>query len=76
VTAVGARTATVLVVEDEADHLAAVRLTLRLAGYEVWEAASGEEALDVLRARRPGAMLLDVRLPGIDGLGVLRTMRG
>lgn len=66
---------TVLVVEDEADYLAAVRLTLRLAGYEVWEAVTGEDALEMLHAQRPDAMLLDIRLPGIDGLRVLETMR-
>jgi DNA-binding NarL/FixJ family response regulator len=68
-------TASILVVEDEPDHLAAVRLTLRLAGYEVWEAAMGEEALASFDIRRPDAVLLDIRLPGIDGLGVLEAMR-
>ena len=74
-TAVRQTPATVLVVEDEADHLAAVRLTLRLAGYEVWEAVTGEAARELLEDRRPDAVLLDVRLPGIDGLAVLAAMR-
>jgi len=65
----------VLVVEDEADHLAAVRLTLKLSGYDVWDALTGEQALSVLAERSPDAVVLDVRLPGIDGLDVFRRLR-
>lgn len=65
----------VLVVEDEVDHLAAVRLTLKLSGYDVWDALTGEDALAVLEERSPDAIVLDVRLPGIDGLEVLRRLR-
>jgi CheY-like chemotaxis protein len=66
---------TVLVVEDERDHRTVARLTLRIGGYDVWEAASGEEALAALEERRPDAVVLDVRLPGIDGLAVLACLR-
>jgi DNA-binding response OmpR family regulator len=65
----------VLVVEDEVDHLAAVRLTLKLSGYDVWDARTGEDALSVLQERSPDAVVLDVRLPGIDGLDVFRRLR-
>jgi DNA-binding response OmpR family regulator len=65
----------VLVVEDELDHLAAVRLTLKLSGYDVWDARTGEDALSVLEERSPDAVVLDVRLPGIDGLDVFRRLR-
>jgi CheY-like chemotaxis protein len=65
----------VLVVEDEVDHLAAVRLTLKLSGYDVWDALSGEDALAVLEERSPNAIVLDIRLPGIDGLEVFRRLR-
>jgi CheY-like chemotaxis protein len=65
----------VLVVEDEADHLTAVRLTLKLSGYDVWDALTGEDALSVLEECAPDAVVLDVRLPGIDGLDVLRRLR-
>jgi DNA-binding response OmpR family regulator len=65
----------VLVVEDEVDHLAAVRLTLKLSGFDVWDALTGEDALSVLAERSPDAVVLDVRLPGIDGLDVFRRLR-
>jgi CheY-like chemotaxis protein len=65
----------VLVVEDEVDHLAAVRLTLKLSGYDVWDALTGEDALALLEERSPHAIVLDIRLPGIDGLEVFRRLR-
>ena len=65
----------VLVVEDEPDHRTVARLTLRLGGYDVWEASSGEEALVVLSDRQPHAVVLDMRLPGIDGLSLLAKLR-
>jgi two-component system response regulator GlrR len=65
----------VLVVEDEVDHLTAVRLTLKLSGYDVWDALTGEDALSLLEERSPDAVVLDVRLPGIDGLDVFRQLR-
>ena len=67
-------TRTVLVVEDEADLLFTVSLTLELAGYAVMKAASGEEALEVMAAEVPDAVVLDLRLPGIDGWEVLRRL--
>ena len=66
---------TVLVVEDEPDHRAVVRMTLRLAGYDVCEAGSGEDALARFDDLRPDALVLDIRLPGIDGLEVLAHLR-
>jgi CheY-like chemotaxis protein len=66
---------TILVVEDEPDHRAVVRVTLRLAGYDVCEAGSGEDALARLDDLRPDALVLDIRLPGIDGLAVLAHIR-
>ena len=66
---------TVLVVEDEPDHRAVVRMTLRLAGYDVCEAGSGEDALARFDDLRPDALVLDIRLPGIDGLAVLARVR-
>jgi CheY-like chemotaxis protein len=68
-------TRTVLVVEDEADLLFTVSLTLELAGYAVMKAASGEEALEVMAAEVPDAVVLDLRLPGIDGWEVLNRLQ-
>ena len=66
---------TVLVVEDEPDQRAVIRMTLRLSGYDVCEAGSGEDALSQLDVLRPDALVLDIRLPGIDGLEVLAYLR-
>ena len=66
---------TILVVEDEPDHRSLVRMTLRLAGYDVCEARSGEDALARFDDLRPDALVLDIRLPGIDGLAVLAHVR-
>ena len=66
---------TVLVVEDEPDHRAVTRMTLRLSGYDVCEAGTGEDALARLDELRPDALVLDIRLPGIDGLEVLAHLR-
>lgn len=66
--------ATVLVVDDEVDLLFTIRLSLELAGYRVLTAASGEEALTVVAANAPDAIVLDLRLPGIDGWEVIRRL--
>jgi two-component system KDP operon response regulator KdpE len=66
---------TVLVVEDEADIMLTIRLTLQAEGYRVVGATSGEEALAVFRASPPDVTVLDIGLPGIDGLEVVRRLR-
>jgi DNA-binding response OmpR family regulator len=65
----------ILVVDDsEANRYAKSRI-LRQAGFEVKEAAAGEEALQVIAAERPGVVCLDVRLPDISGLEVCRRIK-
>jgi CheY-like chemotaxis protein len=68
-------TATVLVVEDEVDLLFTIALSLELNGYRVVKASSGEEALRVVEAENPDAVVLDLRLPGMDGWEVLRQLQ-
>lgn len=65
----------VLVVEDEASIRKFITLNLEMAGYEVGEAVSGEEALTLLPAFRPDLVVLDLMLPGMDGLEVCRHIR-
>ena len=65
---------TVLIVEDEPDIRLLTRIVLEGAGHEVMEVGTGEEALAVLEERAPDLLLLDIRLPGIDGLDVLTRM--
>jgi CheY-like chemotaxis protein len=66
---------TVLVVDDEPDVRLVARLVLTSAGYAVAEASNGEDALKLLERDAPDLVLLDVRMPGIDGWEVLRRAR-
>ena len=65
----------VLVVDDEPPIVRAVAANLRVRGYEVLTAASGEAALAALETHQPDCVVLDLGLPGIDGLEVLRRLR-
>ncbi len=65
----------VLVVDDEEDVLELIRYNLERAGYRVSCAASGEEALALARRTGPDVILLDLMLPGVDGLDVCRQLR-
>ena len=66
---------TVLVVDDEPRITGLVRDYLNQAGFGVLEAANGERALELFHAHQPGAVVLDLGLPGIDGLDVVRRLR-
>jgi DNA-binding response OmpR family regulator len=65
----------VLVVDDETTIRDIVRRYLSADGFEVGEAGDGEEALAAFAARPPDLVVLDVMMPGIDGLEVLRRLR-
>jgi DNA-binding response OmpR family regulator len=67
--------ATVLIAEDNADLRELCRTHLVAAGYEVLEAADGYGALDLARRERPDVALLDVVMPGLDGLRVAEVLR-
>lgn len=67
--------ATVLVVDDYEDALAATALILERAGYRVAQALNGRQALELVKQLRPDVTLLDVILPDISGLEVLRQIR-
>uniref|UniRef100_I2Q3X9 histidine kinase n=1 Tax=Desulfovibrio sp. U5L TaxID=596152 RepID=I2Q3X9_9BACT len=66
--------AKILVVEDDADVRQAIAFWLATAGYAVLEATDGRTGLDVIRAEGPQAVLLDLRLPGLDGFAVLEAL--
>ena len=66
----------VLVVDDEPQILRALAANLRARGYEVDLAGTGEAALTLAQRHRPDAVVLDLGLPGIDGLEVIRGLRG
>lgn len=66
----------VLVVDDEPHIRRVLRGYLEADGYEVAEAATGSHAVALAQSLRPDLVLLDIRLPDIDGLEVLRRIRG
>jgi two-component system, OmpR family, KDP operon response regulator KdpE len=65
----------VLVVDDEPPIVRAVAANLRVRGFEVLTAASGEAALAAVETHQPDCVVLDLGLPGVDGLEVLRRLR-
>jgi DNA-binding response OmpR family regulator len=66
---------TILVVDDEPKIVELARDYLEHAGFTVRTAANGESALDVVRRDRPDLVVLDLGLPGLDGLDVTRRIR-
>lgn len=65
----------ILVVEDEPSISEVVGLYLRRAGYQVTFAADGQKALKLLGEQLPDLLILDLMLPGVDGLGITRWLR-
>jgi two-component system phosphate regulon response regulator PhoB len=65
----------ILVVEDEEDILELIKYNLVKAGYQVTIAATGEDGVDAARRVLPDMILLDIMLPGMDGLEVCRTLK-
>jgi DNA-binding response OmpR family regulator len=68
--------ALILVADDDEDIRNLVCLRLEQVGHRTLQAADGEEALRAARAHRPKLCVLDVRMPGLNGLEVLRALRG
>lgn len=66
--------ATVLTIEDQPDIRRLIRMTLEFKGFEVLEAGTGEEGLDMARRHKPSLILLDIMMPGVDGFTVARTL--
>jgi two-component system alkaline phosphatase synthesis response regulator PhoP len=66
----------ILVVDDEEDILELVRYNLSREGYKILCASSGEEGLKIARAEKPDLIVLDLMLPGVDGLDVTRQLKG
>jgi two-component system KDP operon response regulator KdpE len=66
----------VLVVDDEPAMLRALRINLRVRKYDVTTSATGQEALAEAGRRPPDAVILDLGLPDVDGIEVIRRLRG
>jgi len=65
----------ILVVDDEEDIIELLRFNLSREGYQVSSATSGEDALSLVRSEIPNLLLLDLMLPGIDGLEVAKRLK-
>ena len=65
----------ILVVEDHDKNRKLVRDVLTFKGYEIIEAETGEEGVRLAQERHPSLVLMDIRLPGIDGIEALRQLR-
>ena len=65
----------ILVVDDDALIRRSLAVSIEQAGYQVRTAPSGENALEILRMKPPDLVLLDIGLPGMDGLEALRAFR-
>jgi len=66
----------VLVADDDDDILLLVTTRLRRDGYEIVSASNGDRALELARERRPALAVLDIGMPGLDGIAVLEAIRG
>jgi len=67
--------AKILTVDDEPDVLELIRFHLAKAGYVVVQAATGRQALEMIRDEKPDLVLLDLMLPDIDGFGICELLR-
>jgi CheY-like chemotaxis protein len=65
----------ILIVDDNPLNLKLVRILLRTEGYDVRTCADAEEALATLESFRPTVILMDIQLPGIDGLELTRRLK-
>jgi two-component system, cell cycle response regulator DivK len=65
----------VLIVEDNGKNMKLVRDVLQATGYSTLEATTGEEAIELSLSQAPALVLMDVQLPGIDGVEALERLR-
>jgi len=65
----------ILLVDDEADFLEMIKIRLQASDYDVVVARSGKEALLKIKSEKPDAILLDILMPGLDGLTTLKKIR-
>jgi len=65
----------ILVVEDNTKNLKLVRDVLQFAGFEIIEATTGEDGVELAAREHPDLVLMDLQLPGIDGTEALRRIR-
>jgi two-component system cell cycle response regulator DivK len=65
----------ILIIEDNEKNRRLVRDVLQFKGYQTIETESGEEGVELARTRQPALVLMDIQLPGIDGITALKRLR-
>jgi len=65
----------ILIVEDNEKNRRLVRDVLQFKGYQTIESETGEEGVELARGRQPALVLMDIQLPGIDGITALKRLR-
>jgi two-component system OmpR family response regulator len=65
----------ILIMDDEQDTLTMLSMTLKLAGYEVASAETGQKAISLIPEFKPDALILDVMMPDISGIDVLDAVK-
>jgi two-component system, cell cycle response regulator DivK len=65
----------ILIVEDNEKNLKLARDVLQFSGFRILEAGSGEAAIGIAREQHPDLILMDIELPGIDGITALQQLR-
>ena len=66
---------TILLADDNPGNREIARLALEAVGYQVIEAADGQEAVELARSTLPGMLILDIQMPVLDGYGVIGQLR-
>jgi len=65
----------ILIADDEPHMLKFIEFTLRRGNYEILKASNGEEALEVASTQKPNVIVLDVLMPGMDGVTALKKLK-
>ncbi len=65
----------ILIIDDEKPTLAMFRLLLGAYGYNVLTAENGQSGIDIFKEKKPGIVFTDIKMPGMDGLTVLKTLK-
>ena len=65
----------ILVVDDEVRYVRAIQINLQASGYQVLTAHDGQSAIDLVAQRQPDLMVLDIRMPDMDGYQVCQRVR-
>ncbi len=65
----------ILIVEDNPPHMQLAAYLLECGGYDVMQAVNAEDGISLARNERPALILMDLRLPGMDGVAAIRELR-